>query len=252
MARNHVWRYIHFAYFTLSPFLKKIENRCQQGSQIIVDAERHRRTPWTLAVESKALESKKSADIGRISAEKCQKPCQNHQKIAKMGIKIHPKSMKNRGCVADAFLERSWSVLGRGLDLDLPPVSLKNRKNGIQKRIKKTKLKKCRKLIPKGYPKDRCWCHFGRRFGPKWGLFEFDVISIIWTTFVIKKLQKWTTKPLKKYQNCKSFIPKWGFEFTCQRSKHIKKNEPQQKENNNKMTCNDFLPAQPNKKIHIT
>ena len=29
-----------------------------------------------------------------------------------MGTKIHPKSMKNRGCVADAFLERFWAALG--------------------------------------------------------------------------------------------------------------------------------------------
>ena len=30
-----------------------------------------------------------------------------------MGTKIHPKSMKNRGCVADAFLERFWSAFWR-------------------------------------------------------------------------------------------------------------------------------------------
>ena len=29
-----------------------------------------------------------------------------------MGSKIHVKSMKNRGCVADAFLERFGCVLG--------------------------------------------------------------------------------------------------------------------------------------------
>ena len=39
-------------------------------SKIIVDAERHRRTPWTLAVESNALESKESAEIGCTGAEK--------------------------------------------------------------------------------------------------------------------------------------------------------------------------------------
>ena len=31
---------------------------------------------------------------------------QNLQNITKMSTKIDPKSMKNRGCVADAFLER--------------------------------------------------------------------------------------------------------------------------------------------------
>ena len=39
-------------------------------SKVIVDAERHRRTPWTLAVESKASESNKSADIGDTGVEK--------------------------------------------------------------------------------------------------------------------------------------------------------------------------------------
>ena len=58
--------------FTLSPFWKNIEKSMPKGTpKVIVDAERHRRTPRTLAVESKALESKKSADIGGISAEKC-------------------------------------------------------------------------------------------------------------------------------------------------------------------------------------
>ena len=30
-----------------------------------------------------------------------------------MAPQIHPKSMKNRGCVADAFLERFWAAFGR-------------------------------------------------------------------------------------------------------------------------------------------
>ena len=30
-----------------------------------------------------------------------------------MAPKIDPKSMKNRGCVADAFLERFWPAMGR-------------------------------------------------------------------------------------------------------------------------------------------
>ena len=42
-------------------------------TKIIADAERHRRTPWTLAVESKAIESKKSADIGDNGEEKGEK-----------------------------------------------------------------------------------------------------------------------------------------------------------------------------------
>ena len=30
-----------------------------------------------------------------------------------MGSQINPKSMENRGFVADAFLERFWAALGR-------------------------------------------------------------------------------------------------------------------------------------------
>ena len=52
-------------------FSKKAEKSMPKGtSKVIVDAERHRRTPWTLAVESKASESKKSADIGGTGVEK--------------------------------------------------------------------------------------------------------------------------------------------------------------------------------------
>ena len=32
--------------------------------------------------------------------------------IFKMGNTIHTKSVKNRGCVADAFLERFWAAPG--------------------------------------------------------------------------------------------------------------------------------------------
>ena len=68
---------------------------------------------------------------------------------------------------------------------------------------------------PRGYPQDRFWCHFGRQFGPTW--FFFDETWRHWMTFFVKHLQTWTTKPWNKYQNYKGFIPKWGFEFTCQR-----------------------------------
>ena len=37
----------------------------------------------------------------------------NHQNIVKIAPKMDPKSMKNRGCVADAFLERFGAALGR-------------------------------------------------------------------------------------------------------------------------------------------
>ena len=37
----------------------------------------------------------------------------NHQNIVKIAPKMDPKSMKNRGCVADAFLERFGVAPGR-------------------------------------------------------------------------------------------------------------------------------------------
>ena len=37
---------------------------------------------------------------------------QNHKNITKMATQIGPKSIKNRGCVADAFLERFGAALG--------------------------------------------------------------------------------------------------------------------------------------------
>ena len=40
------------------------------------------------------------------------KVSQNHKNITKMAPKIGPKSIKNRGCVADAFLERFGAALG--------------------------------------------------------------------------------------------------------------------------------------------
>ena len=79
----------------------------QKGtSKVIADAERHRRTPWTLAVESKAIKGMKSADIGGIGEGKDQKnmpkPSTNHRN----GSQIYFKLMKIRGCVADAILKR--------------------------------------------------------------------------------------------------------------------------------------------------
>ena len=60
---------------------------------------------------------------------------QNHQNIVNMGAKIYPKSVKNRGCVADAFLERFGRPLGAKWDSPVistgpfwRPISIKNRK----------------------------------------------------------------------------------------------------------------------------
>ena len=38
-------------------------------SKVIVDAERHRRTPWTPAIDGKMVGSKASADIGDIGGK---------------------------------------------------------------------------------------------------------------------------------------------------------------------------------------
>lgn len=58
------------------------------------------------------MESKESADIGGTGAEKDQesmpKSLKYHQNIIKMG----PKIMENRGCVADPFLECFRADLG--------------------------------------------------------------------------------------------------------------------------------------------
>ena len=47
-----------------------------------------------------------------LAAKIKQKDSPNHQNTAKIAPKIGPKSMKNQGCVADAFLERFGAALG--------------------------------------------------------------------------------------------------------------------------------------------
>ena len=73
---------------------QKVGKSMAKGSpKVIVDAERHRRTPWTLAVESKAIESKKSADIGGTGAEKREK---THAKTTKVPPRWLQKSIQNQ------------------------------------------------------------------------------------------------------------------------------------------------------------
>ena len=75
-----------------SLFSKKVEKSMPKGtSKVIVDAERHRRTPWTPADESKSIRGEKSADIGDTGGKK--KP--QNAKIMKISFKWQPKSMKN-------------------------------------------------------------------------------------------------------------------------------------------------------------
>ena len=76
----------------------------------------------------------------------------------KMAPKIDAESMKNRGCVADAFLERplagkSTAQVLRGWAI-WRPFSTKNRKKGIQKGMQKSMPKKYWKLTPKGSQND--------------------------------------------------------------------------------------------------
>ena len=52
-----------------------------------------------------------NGENGEPAKKTIQNDNQNHQKSMKMGPKIHAKSMKNRGCVADAILERFGCVL---------------------------------------------------------------------------------------------------------------------------------------------
>ena len=70
---------------------------------------------------------------------------QNHQHITKMAPKIDPKSMKNRGCVADAFLERFGAALGAERAhcpgvwrTRLATIFVQKSENGIQKAIQKS------------------------------------------------------------------------------------------------------------------
>ncbi len=70
-----------------------------------------------------------------------------------MAPKIDAKSMKNRGCVADAFLERPLGAKGGACNIFAGPILAtifdQNPKKGIKKGMQKTMSKKYRKLMPK-------------------------------------------------------------------------------------------------------
>ena len=71
--------------------LEKIERSLQKGkSKVIADAERHRRTPWTLAVESKMIEGMKSAGIGDAHGGRRRNLRGIHLNIGTT-LKIYPK-----------------------------------------------------------------------------------------------------------------------------------------------------------------
>ena len=75
-----------------------------------------------------------------------------------MAPKIDAKSMKNRGCVADAFLERPLGAKGGACDIFAGPILAtifdQNPKKGIKKGMQKSMSKKYRKLMPKGSQND--------------------------------------------------------------------------------------------------
>ena len=126
--------------------------------KVIADAERHRRTPRTLATWSKAVESEILERTSDASTEKAwknmSKTWKYHQNGSQNRSKIDEKSRLRRGCVFGAF----WGGLGaprggRALNMSRSlwrPFSTKNRKKCIQKGIPKSMPKKYRTIMPKG------------------------------------------------------------------------------------------------------
>ena len=65
-----------------------------------------------LAVEAKHFKARSWQKLATLAPKESQKVCQNRENIIKMAPKMGSKSMKNQGCVADAFLERFGAALG--------------------------------------------------------------------------------------------------------------------------------------------
>ena len=61
-------------------------------SKVILDAERHRRTPWTLAVESKAIERNRQTSAA-LAKKQIKRTYQSHQQITKMAPEIAPETI---------------------------------------------------------------------------------------------------------------------------------------------------------------
>ena len=72
--------------------------------------------------------------------------CQDLQNITKIAPKIDAKFLKNRGCGADTFLERSWAPKGRAASICDGPFwelfSIKNQKKASKKAMSNSMLKK--------------------------------------------------------------------------------------------------------------
>ena len=65
-----------------------------------------------LAVEAEHFKARSWQKLATLAPKESQKVCQNRENIIKMAPKMGSKSMKNRGCVADAFLEGPWAPKG--------------------------------------------------------------------------------------------------------------------------------------------
>ena len=83
---------------------KLLDFGSQNLQNIIVDAERHRRTPGTPVTWSKVIDRKKSANIGDAGAAR------NWKRIPKSS-KYNWNSFPNQGCVAEAFLNSFGAAL---------------------------------------------------------------------------------------------------------------------------------------------
>ena len=68
MAQNHVWRYTLRLFHTFANF-EKIEKSMQKGmpNVVIVDAERHRRTPRLSAISGKAIRAWAGGFFGAVA-----------------------------------------------------------------------------------------------------------------------------------------------------------------------------------------
>ena len=98
----------------------------------------------------KRLNARRWQKLAMLAPKIMKKGSRNHQNITKMDSQIDAKSMKNRGCVADAFLERFWAALGRQVGVRLLKSGsilrsflVKNQK----KASKKASKNQCRKSV---------------------------------------------------------------------------------------------------------
>ena len=143
---------------TLSAFSKKLKNRYQKGCQeSIVSAGRWPPHPWGKPANRDLMVWRFWKRRKRQTSQKVrQYGPRKLQKSIKMGPQIDAKSMKSRGCVADAFLERFGCIFGanrpeRVVRFGTPLATIFDQKSEkwVQKRFQKSMPKKGRNLMPK-------------------------------------------------------------------------------------------------------